>query len=76
MNSINEINIKNRTYCFFCDRINIKNFDQNWLKADEKSYKIITIYYIGCATIKILSYLKIDKVKITLNQRSFTSYVG
>ena len=76
MNSINEINIKNRTYCFFCDRINIKNFDQDWIKVDEKSYKIIIIYYIGDATIKILSYLKIDIVKITLNQRYSTGYVG
>ena len=76
MNSIKEINIKNRTQCFFCDRINIKNFDQNWIKVDEKSYKIITLYYIVDATIKIPSYLKIDKVKITLNQRSFSSYVG
>ena len=73
MNSIKEINIKNRIYCFFCDRINIKGFDTNRIKRDEKSYKIIIIYYIGYVTMKILSYLKINKVKITLNQRSSTS---
>ena len=72
MNSIKEINIKNRKYCFFCDRINIKNFDLNRIKIDEKSYKISIIYYIGYFSIKILSYVKINKVKITLNQRSST----
>ena len=30
MGSIKEINIKNRTYYFFDDMINIKNFDQNY----------------------------------------------
>ena len=30
MESIKEINIKNRTYYFFDDMINIKNFDQNY----------------------------------------------
>ena len=40
-----DIDIKNRTYYFFHDIINIKNFDPNNIKADEKSYK--NIYYIG-----------------------------
>ena len=43
---------KNRTYCFF-DDINIKNFDPNNIKVDEKSYKNIIIYYIGYVSIKI-----------------------
>ena len=30
MESIKEINIKNRTCYFFDDMINIKNFDQNY----------------------------------------------
>ena len=33
------IDIKNRTYYFFNDIINIKNFDPNNIKIDEKSYK-------------------------------------
>ena len=53
--------------------INIKNFDKNRIKIDEKSYKLIIIYYIGYVTIKILSYLKINQVKITLNQCSSAS---
>ena len=32
--------------------INIKNFQSNLLKIDEKSYKDIDIYYIGYITIK------------------------
>ena len=33
------IDIKNRTYCFFNDIINIKNFERNNIKIDEKSSK-------------------------------------
>ena len=51
-NKVQDINIKNRTYYFFNDIININNFDPNNIKIDEKSYKDIFIYYIGCETIK------------------------
>ena len=37
MGSIKEINIKNHTYYFFNDIINIKNFDSNLLKIDKNS---------------------------------------
>ena len=47
MGSIKELNIKNRTYYFFDDMINIKSFDSNLLKIGKKSYKTIDIYYIG-----------------------------
>ena len=52
MGSIKEINIKNRTYCFFNDMINIRNFDSDRIKIDKKSYKNIDISYIGHITIK------------------------
>ena len=52
MGSIKEINIKNQTYYFFHDMINIKDFDPNLLKIDKKSYKNIDIYYIGYITLK------------------------
>ena len=48
---VKSIDIKNRTYYFFNDMINIKNFDSNLLKIDQKSYKYIYIYYIGYITI-------------------------
>ena len=44
MGSIKEINIKNRTYYFFEDMINIKNFDPNLRRIDKKSYESIAIY--------------------------------
>ena len=45
-NKIKDIVIKNHTYYTFDDIINIKNFDPNNIKIDEKSYKNILICYI------------------------------
>ena len=59
-NKVKDIDIKNRTYQFFNDIINIKNFDENNIKIDEKSYKNILIYYIGYLMIKDLKYVKIN----------------
>ena len=47
MGLVKEINIKNQTYYFFDNMINVKNFHSNLLNIDEKSYKDIDIYYIG-----------------------------
>ena len=63
-NKFKDIDIKNHTYYFFHDIINIKNFDPNKIKIDEKSYKTILIYYIGYVTIKDLQYVKINSVNI------------
>ena len=46
MGQVTEINIKNRTYYFINDIINIEFVDSNLLKIDKKSYKNINIYYI------------------------------
>ena len=62
MGNIKEINIKNQTYYFFDDMINIKNFHSNLLKIDNKSYKDIDIYYIGYITVKDSDYVKINSV--------------
>ena len=40
-NTVKDINIKIHTYCFFDKIINIKDFDPNNVKIDEKSYKNI-----------------------------------
>ena len=45
-NKVKNIDIKNRTYYFFDDIINIKNFDQNNIKLDEKSYKMMKYSYL------------------------------
>ena len=39
MGNIKEINIKNQTYYFSDDMINIKDFDPNLLKIDQKPLK-------------------------------------
>ena len=54
MGVVKQIDIKNRTYYFYNDMINIKKFDSNLLKIDKKSYKDIGIYNIG--------YIKIKKI--------------
>ena len=45
-NKVKDIDIKNHTYYFFNDMINIKNFDANNIKIYEKSYKNILIYFL------------------------------
>ena len=50
MGRTKQINIKNRTYYFYKDQINLKNFDASSIKADKKNYK--DIYYIGYVTVK------------------------
>ena len=52
MEKVKELNIKNQTYYFYNDMINIKNFDSNLLKIDKKPHKDFDIYYIGYITIK------------------------
>ena len=52
MGTVKQIDIKSRTYYFYNDMINIKEFDSNLLKIDKKSYKDIGIYNIGYITIK------------------------
>ena len=59
-NKVKDIDIKNRTYYFFNDIINIKNFGANNNKIDIKSYKNILIYYVGYFTIKDSKYVKIN----------------
>ena len=52
MGKIRQINIKNRTYYFYNDQINLKDFDARLLKVDKKDYNEIDIYYIGYVTVK------------------------
>ena len=52
MVKVDQINIKNWTYCFYNDQINLKDFDARLLEVDKKDYKEIDIYYIGYVTVK------------------------
>ena len=62
MGNIKEANIKNQTYYFFNDVINITNFDPNLLKINKKLYENIYIYYIGNIIMKDSDYVKIYNV--------------
>ena len=63
MGEVKQINIKNLTYIFYNDIIDLKDFEPNLLKIDKKSYKNINIYYIGYITIqKIDDYESIYSV--------------
>ena len=52
MGTIKQINIKNGTYYFWNDIIDLKKFDARLLKIDKKSHKNIDIYNIGYITIQ------------------------
>ena len=56
------MDIRNHTYNFFDDIINIKNFGPNKIKIDENSYKKFLIYYIRYLTIKDSKYIKITSL--------------
>ena len=58
MGEIKQINIKNRTYYFCNDQIDLKIFDANLLKIDKKDCNKIDICYIAYVTVK-----KIDNCK-------------
>ena len=63
MGELKQINIKNRTYYFCNDIINLKSFKLKLLKTDKKHCKGINIYYIGYITIyKIDDYESIYSV--------------
>ena len=51
MGDVRDLNIKNRTYHYFDDIIDIRKFESNLLKIDKKLHRDFDIYYIGCITI-------------------------
>ena len=86
MGKVKQIEIKNRTYYFYNDMINLKNFESNLLKIDKKHYKGIDIYYIGYITIKKIGdceniysvnplYLIIGKVDGHIKEKNGSKYL-
>ena len=86
MREVKQINIKNRTYYFYNDMINLKNFDSNLLKIDKKHYKGINIYYIGYITIKKIDdceniysvnplYLIINLANVYIEEKNANKYL-
>ena len=51
MEETKQINIKNQTYYFYNNIVDLKDFDAKLLNIDKKSYKNIDIYDIGYITI-------------------------
>ena len=73
MGTTKEINIKNRTYYFNNDIINLDEFDESKIKVDKKDVNDIDIYYLGyeykkkiteCNIIKSLNPLHLRIVDI------------
>ena len=85
MGEVKQINIKNRTYYFYNDIINLKNVESKLLKIDKKSYKNIGIYNIGYITIKKIDdceniysvnplYLRVDHAKEYIEEKGVNKY--
>ena len=86
MGKVKEIEIKNRTYFFYNDIINLKNFDSNLLKINKNHYKEINIYYTGYITIKKIDdfeniysvnllYLLVNHTKGYLEEKNGNKYL-
>ena len=87
MGIIKQINIKNRTYYFYNDIIDLENFDAKLLKIDKKSYKDIGIYNIGYITIKKIGdckniysvnplYLRINHASRYIEEKGVNKYLS
>ena len=86
MDTTKQINIKNRTYYFYNDIIDLENFDARLLKIDKKSYKDINIYNIGYVTKKKIGncmninsvnplYLGITRVNGYIEEKGMDKYL-
>ena len=47
MGTMKERNIKNRTYYFYNDIIDLDEFNEGKIKVDKKGFNDIDIYYLG-----------------------------
>ena len=54
MGVVKQINIKNRTYYFYNDMINIKKYDSNLLKIDKKSLVFRTLNILQLKKLMIM----------------------
>ena len=86
MGEVKQINIKNRSYYFYNDIIDLENFDARLLKIDKKSFKGVNIYYIGYITKKKIDecnnihsvnplYLYIDHANGYIEEKNGNKYL-
>ena len=79
-----QMNIKNRSYYFYKDLINIKDFDPNLLKLDKKTSMDIDIYYIRYVTkkdeykINIVNslYLLVNRIDGFIDEKEGDKYLN
>ena len=51
MGTTKEINIKNRTYYFYNDIINLDEFDESKIKVDKKDFNLVIISCSTCCLV-------------------------
>ena len=56
-----EINMKNRTYYFYNNIIDLDEFDESKIKIGKKDFNDIDIYYLGCEYMKKITECNIIK---------------
>ena len=59
MGEVKQIEIKNRTYYFYNNMINLKNFDPNLLKIDKNLTKTLAFTTLDTLQLKKLMIMKI-----------------
>ena len=62
MGEVKQINIKNRTYYFYNDIIDLKNFDARLLNIDKKIKKALIFTTMDTSKLKTLMIVKIFTV--------------
>ena len=62
METVKQIDIKNQTYYFYNDIINLKNFKSNLLEIAKKSYKTLVFIILDMLQLKKLMIVKIFTV--------------
>ena len=79
MGELKQINIKNQTYYFYNDIIDLDEFDGSKIKVDKKSFNDIGIYYLGYECMKRITecneinsvnplYLRITDMKVNFRK--------
>ena len=85
MGELKQINIKNQTYYFYNDIIDLDEFDGSKIKVDKKSFNDIGIYYLGYECMKRITecneinsvnplYLRITDMKVNLEKVNMIMY--
>ena len=81
---LKQLKIKNRTYYFYDDIINLKDFDPSLLKLDRKLVMDVNIYYIGYSkknteyninSVNML-YLNIKKIDGFIDKKNGNKYLN